>query len=132
MKKYLMLLFALLITPTVMAENISVTFTWTATGDDGNVGTAAKYDLRMSSQPITEANYAAATIIPSISTKVPLVSGSPETFTTILVLNSETTYHFSLKAGDEAGNWGFVSNDKIYTTPDLIPPGVIIDLDATN
>lgn len=129
MKKYILIALMLMVS-SVTAANVQVAFTWTATGDDGNTGTAAQYNLRISSQPITNANWDAATPIPAIDSKVPLVAGSPETFATTLDLNSETTYHFALKARDEAGNWGFVSNDKVYTTLDLIPPGVIIDLNV--
>ncbi|MFC0335641.1 hypothetical protein ACFOLF_21400 [Paenibacillus sepulcri] len=31
---------------------------WTAPGDDGTTGTAASYDIRVSTAPITDANFA--------------------------------------------------------------------------
>ena len=38
----------------------SVTLTWTAPGDRGNTGTAASYDIRYSTSPITAANFSSA------------------------------------------------------------------------
>ena len=41
----------------VGATTDSVTLSWTAPGDDGDVGTAATYDIRYSTSPITEATW---------------------------------------------------------------------------
>lgn len=43
-----------------------LTLTWTATGDDGNTGTAAAYDLRHSTAPIDAGNFDLATPIPGV------------------------------------------------------------------
>lgn len=59
-----------------VTEN-SATPSWTAPGDDGSSGTAAQYEIRMSSSPITDANYAAATIVDS--TLQPQPAGTQET-----------------------------------------------------
>ena len=60
-----------------------VDLTWTATGDDGNTGTAKTYDLRYSTSPIVyddgDATWNAAT--PVTGLPAPKVAGSAETFT---------------------------------------------------
>ena len=38
----------------------SLQLSWTAPGDDGNVGTATRYEMRMSPSPISEANWSSA------------------------------------------------------------------------
>lgn len=129
--KILIMIATILLAANVFAAEDTLRFTWTATGDDGNVGTAAGYDLRYSTAPITDANWAAATPITAISTKVPLVAGSAESFQTILTgLGSQTLYYFSIKARDEANNWGGASTNKQFTTRDNIAPSVIILIDV--
>ncbi|MBC7186784.1 MAG: Ig-like domain-containing protein [Calditrichaeota bacterium] len=91
----------------------SVTLTWTATGDDGTTGTAASYDLRRSTSPITAANFDAATPVTGLGT--PKAAGSTETFT-VTGLNSATTYYFALKVADDAGNKSDLSNVVMATT----------------
>ena len=39
----------------------AVTLAWTAPGDDRDTGTASKYDIRYSRDPITEGNWGAGT-----------------------------------------------------------------------
>ncbi|MDZ7392540.1 MAG: Ig-like domain-containing protein [candidate division KSB1 bacterium] len=91
----------------------SVTLTWTAPGDDGTVGTAASYDLRYSTSPITATNFDAATQATGLGT--PKAAGSTETFT-VTGLNSATTYYFALKATDDSGNKSAISNVVTATT----------------
>ncbi len=80
---------------------------WTAPGDDGNVGTAASYNLRWSSSSITDANFASATQVAGLP--VPKAAGSAETFT-VAGLTPGTTLFFAVKASDEAGNISALSN----------------------
>jgi subtilisin family serine protease len=91
--------------------------TWTATGDDGNVGTASYYEVRYSSAPIDDSNWASATRAGNEPT--PQVAGSPESME-VHGLNTSTFYYFALKAFDEWGNAGPLSNLASGTT--LPPP----------
>ena len=85
---------------------------WTATGDDGSTGRASRYDLRWSTSPITEANFASAT---PVTGPDPKVAGSAETFE-VPGLAYSTVYFFALKAADEFGNTGPLSNVASGTT----------------
>ncbi len=55
-------------------DSTELTLTWTATGDDGNIGQAIAYDLRTSNSPITEDNWSGATPITNVPS--PLEAGS--------------------------------------------------------
>ena len=86
----------------------SVTLSWTAPGDDDlPVGSAATYDLRYDTSPITAATWASA--IPVDGEPAPAPYGSPESFT-ITGLTAGITYYFALKAADEVPNWSAISN----------------------
>jgi len=86
----------------------SMVLTWTATGDDGLVGTASTYDLRYSTSSIvTNAQYLSATQVTGEPT--PAVSGTPQTMT-ITGLSEGTTYFFAIKAIDEALHSSTISN----------------------
>lgn len=89
-----------------------VKLTWTATGDDGNVGQAATYDVRWSTQPITAANFAAATPAPVAA---PKTAGSPETAT--ITVPPETTIYVAMEVADEQFNTSTLSNVATATTP---------------
>lgn len=84
-----------------------VTLSWTATGDDGNVGTASFYDVRYSVLPITEENWDNAIRIKG--EPKPQVSGTTETFK-VTGLFFDTVYYFAMKAGDNVGNISDLSN----------------------
>ena len=103
----------------------SIALRWTATGDDGSTGTATSYDLRRSPSAITAANWAAAT---PIAAPAPHAAGAAETFTAT-GLAGETTFHFAIRAIDEAGNLGPISNDTAAVTPP-VPPAAISNLAA--
>lgn len=94
----------------------AVTLTWTAPGDDGAVGTATSYDLRRSTDPITDQNFASATALPS--PPLPQVAGSTQTYTAINLAPS-TTYYFALKTTDDANNVSGLSNIASKTTSAL-------------
>jgi len=100
---------------------------WTAPGDDGSSGTAAAYDLRYSSSPITSVNFDAAT--PVSSEPAPLPGGSLQTFVA-LNLTANTQYYFALKTRDEANNWSGVSNSPggKTTLTDTTAPAAVQDL----
>lgn len=103
----------------------TIKLTWTATGDDATTGTANKYELRRSTSPLTAANFAAAT---AVTVPAPKVAGVAETFV-VTGLTGETTHHFMLRAVDEAGNNGDLSNS---TSADTAPvaPAAVTDLVA--
>jgi formylglycine-generating enzyme required for sulfatase activity len=106
----------------------SVTLTWTATGDDGNQGTATSYDLRRSSSVITESNFSAATQVTGVPG--PRTSGQAESFS-VTGLSANTTYYFAIKAKDDVNLQSPVSNAPYGTTqpvPDTIVPSRIGDL----
>ncbi len=86
----------------------SVTLKWTAQGDDGTTGTACHYDVRWSTNAITDdASFAAATQAPNPPTPSP--SGSQDTLKITGMPRNEWLY-FAIKIADEAGNWSALSN----------------------
>ncbi|OGF17979.1 MAG: hypothetical protein A2W00_02330 [Candidatus Eisenbacteria bacterium RBG_16_71_46] len=105
----------------------SVVLSWTATGNDGALGVAAAYDLRWSTQPINDQNFAGATPVPVAPQ--PLPAGQEQTYV-LLGLAPGTTYSFALKARDAAGNWSALSNVAGGTTDssDRTAPAPVQDL----
>jgi hypothetical protein len=110
-------------------DSNSVDLAWTAPGDDWDSGSASSYDLRYSTSMITEANWDAATQV--VGEPGPQVAGSAETFR-VTGLAPLTTYYFAIKARDEGGNIGDLSNGAVGTTlaPDVTPPAWVVDLVA--
>ncbi|MBI1799078.1 MAG: DUF1565 domain-containing protein [Candidatus Eisenbacteria bacterium] len=111
-----------------LVSDQTVVLTWTAPGDDGTLGVASAYDLRYSTQPITDdASFAAAT--PVAVEPTPGSSGSAQSYVQ-MGLTAGTHYYFAIKARDEASNWsllGTVLNLTMQTT-DQVPPKSIGDL----
>jgi hypothetical protein len=109
-----------------VADN-NVVLTWTAPA--GGSGPATSYQLRRSSQPITDANFAAATVVTIAQT--PQAPGTREQFA-VTGLTPGTAYFFAIRAVDGAGNVAPVSNNVSVTTAtsDTIPPAAIRDLSA--
>lgn len=106
----------------------SATLTWTAVGDDGTNGTAGVYDMRYSTSPINEDNFAAAVL--TAGPAPPNVAGQPETFT-VTALAPGTGYYFAIKVGDEQHNWSAISNvPGANTAPptDETPPSAVTTL----
>jgi hypothetical protein len=99
---------------------------WTAPGDDGMTGMVSGYDLRYSTQPISEANFSAA--IAASTAPAILPAGSSQSYA-MTGLTASTTYYFALKAQDEAGNWSSISNvaTGATTATDVVPPARISD-----
>jgi hypothetical protein len=112
------------------SEAIEKTFTltWTAVGDDGLVGIADHYDLRYSTEAITESNWNEATQI--LNVPVPHVAGTPESCIVTIMAVENIYYYFAIKAVDEMGNAGIVSNIVEIRWIDKIAPGQITDLGA--
>jgi extracellular elastinolytic metalloproteinase len=108
----------------VVPQGDFVNVTFTAVGDDGNVGTADTYDLRYrTSGPIlTDGDFNAATQVTGEPDPQP--AGSPESIM-VSGLNFNTTYHFALKVADESANISPLSNPASGTTlgpPVFVPP----------
>lgn len=104
----------------------TVQLTWTATGDDGVVGTASRYDLRRAPLAITSGNFALATSVGG--TPLPAAPGTTQSMT-VTGLVPGTTYHFAIKAQDEATNLGaFAPGTSITTLTDTIPPSIVTGL----
>ena len=98
-----------------------VELTWTAPGDDGDVGQAVAYDLRVSTAPITEGNFEDAQ--PVVNVPDPGPAGTPEQVY-VGGLEANTTYYFALKTAD-FNNLSSLSNAVSTTT--LAPPEIAVD-----
>ncbi len=94
-------------------ESNSATLSWTATGDDGTTGTAARYDIRYRTSEINSSNWASATSVEN--TLVPQAFGFTESYT-ITGLGFGETYYFAIKAIDNLGNESEVSNSPSGST----------------
>lgn len=108
----------------------SMPLTWTATGDDGSTGQATAYDLRRSTSPINASNFSSATQVANVP--VPRPAGGAESFT-VTGLTPSTTYYFAIKAIDEDGNAGPISNVASATTMalDNQAPNAVTNLAAS-
>ncbi len=96
---------------------------WTAPGDDDIVGTASSYDVRYAAAPIVDqAGWDAATQV--TGEPDPAVYGTAETMQ-VNGLTAGTTYYFAIRAKDEYGNYGGLSNSPAGTT--LPPPTVAVN-----
>jgi calcium-activated chloride channel regulator 4 len=89
-------------------DSSSLLLTWLAVGDDLDFGRATSYDLRIStSDIIDDADFTSANQVTGVS--APQDAGTGETFT-VSGLSGDTTYYFAIKAIDDAGNTGSMSN----------------------
>jgi phosphodiesterase/alkaline phosphatase D-like protein len=111
----------------------SATLSWTAPGDDENVGTATSYDLRFSTSNITTSNWSSATQV--VGEPVPEPAGTPQSFT-VNGLTAGRTYYFALKTSDKTNNVSRLSNIASGATPmpprDTNSPAAITDLVAVS
>ena len=95
---------------------------WTATGDDGNAGRAARYDIRYFVGDL-KANWGAAQSAPS--PPKPSNPGRPDSLTLSGI--GEGPFQFGIKVGDERGNWSAISN-LVTASIDVTPPSPITNL----
>jgi chitodextrinase len=98
---------------------------WNATGDDSLTGTAASYDIRYSTSPISESSWATATQVTGEPT--PAASGTAQTYL-VRNLSRGVRYYFAAKVVDDAGHVSALSNVPNVTTPDTLAPAAITDL----
>ena len=115
---------ALAITISSLTDS-TATLAWAAVGDDSLTGTAAAYDVRWSTSPITAANFASANTV--TGEPAPAAPGTAQSYT-VTGLSRQVTYYFAAKVADESGNWSAMSNVPSATTPDTKPPAAITDL----
>jgi chitodextrinase len=88
----------------------SVALSWAAPAEDLGKSpsvAAAAYDIRYSTDPITAANFDAAT--PWANTLAPGVSPTAQSIT-VTGRTTGTKYYFAIKSQDAAGNWSAISN----------------------
>ncbi|HSB01652.1 MAG TPA: fibronectin type III domain-containing protein, partial [Anaerolineales bacterium] len=98
----------------------SVTLSWTAVGDDGNTGTAASYLVRYSTSIIdSEAAWTNASVF-SGTIPAPSPAGNPDSVTVTGLIPS-TTYYFAVRAQDEEGNLGLLSNSPAVVSQSPLP-----------
>jgi chitodextrinase len=103
-------------------DESTVRLTWTAVGDDEQIGRAASYDLRRALSTIDSTSWASSTSI-AIAV-IPASPGGVETFD-VSGLTPDTDHHLALRAQDEAGNQGRLLGDVVVHTPatsDASPP----------
>ncbi len=101
---------------------------WTAPGDDGSIGTATAYEMRVAKAPITLGNWSAANVVGPAP--VPLASGKRQGMT-VRGLSTDTTYYFAIRTVDDAGNWSGLSNVLRWDwVADATPPAVPVAVAA--
>lgn len=106
-------------------DAIQIVLGWTTPGDDGDAGTADKYDIRYATSQITESTWASAT---KVTTLHPPVAAGVDDTLTVQGLAPATTYYFCLKTADEASNWSGLSNVVSSALQETDPPDQVIDL----
>lgn len=102
--------------------------TWTAPGNDGATGTAARYDVRYYIGNIGDATWVYATI--ATGEPPPKAAGATETFI-VSGLSPSTNYYFAVKTADEVPNWSAMSNvvrKATLASTDTVPPAAVTDL----
>ncbi len=109
-----------LLSSPVPRASAGATLHWTAPGDDGTIGTATRYDVRRSTQPLTEANFAQAETVGSVPR--PSAAGRPESCAVALPVPG-VRYYFAVKTVDEVGNWSTISNVASWVAPTLAVEG---------
>ena len=103
----------------------TVVLSWVAPGDDGDQGTATRYEVRRSDAPLDAAGFDDATPVAALA---PAEAGTPQSLR-VEGLPEATKSWFALVAVDEAGNRGAVSNVAHATTAG-VPPARVLDLVA--
>ncbi len=107
------------------------TLVWAAPGDDGNTGTADRYEFRYASYELNEANFATGTLIVGIPAPAP--AGTVQSFV-LLGLVAAANYWIGAYAFDESGNRSplAVAHFETPSCPDTIPPAQITSLECSD
>jgi hypothetical protein len=96
-----------------------VTLSWTAVGDDGQIGRASAYDLRYAADSaVLRSNWQQAQLVSYLP--IPAPAGSAEHLETAIPLQPNQKYFFAVKARDEAGNWSPISNIHVFVADDSL------------
>lgn len=85
----------------------TASLSWTAPGDDGDTGTVTAYDIRFSSEPITDYNWSDAmkwTGQPS-----PILGAGQTQSCTVQDEEIQSGMYFAVRARDENYNWSWIS-----------------------
>jgi hypothetical protein len=98
---------------------------WTAPGDDAASGTPHAVDARRSLAPIDAGNFTTAT---ALVAGPPAVGGSPDSLD-VSGLQEGVTYYFALRAVDEIGNQGPISN-VVSLVLNVVSPAAVSDVRA--
>jgi hypothetical protein len=107
----------------------SIVLLWSAPGDDGSTGQAARYDIRYFSSMIDEQNW--DTTIPATGVPKPQAANRIESFT-LTGLASLRSYYVAIRTYDEKDNESPLSNCPMGTTKgEFLPPAPVMDLEAT-
>ncbi|MHA7633336.1 lamin tail domain-containing protein [Corallococcus sp. M7] len=94
-------------------DGASIRLDWQAPGDDGVLGTAARYELRYATAPLDDTSFGGATLVTGVG--APKTAGTAESFT-VTGLTEGTTYHFALKTFDGANNASALATASAATT----------------
>lgn len=100
------------------STSASLVLSWTAPGDDGKNGTSWRYEMRIACGDLDQSGWPYAfslTDLPELERPKP--GGSPESLILELDdLDPDTNYTIRLKAVDEAGHFGELSNAATFKT----------------
>lgn len=105
----------------------NITVSWTAPGDDGNVGTAKAYELRYLNSRINDKNWNQATLVANVP--LPAPAGSTQSFV-ITNVDPGRKMYLAMRAVDDAGNWSLISNNAVCANCNCIANRGNVDNDA--
>ncbi|MFC1701037.1 fibronectin type III domain-containing protein [Patescibacteria group bacterium] len=111
----------------------SIDVSWTSPGDDGDIGTAYKYDLRISETSILDSSSqeeknAWWQQAAKVSAPNPLKAGSFQK-TTITMLEPHKMYFLAIKTSDENNNWSNISNLDSATAFTLLDGEIVQEIE---
>jgi len=105
-----------------------IILTWTASGDDGDVGVADHYDIRYSTNAIFESNWSSANSRPNPPT--PASPGQIQTCTIDGLAEGEA-YFIAIKTYDDYDNSSAISNSpEVFAAGIAVPAQLATDIDA--
>jgi len=106
----------------------TVTFTFTAPGDDATAGQTTAYEFRAAVYPAATTSWTNWEVFPV--TGSPASAGNADTVT-VTGLTADLAYVFRMRARDEMANWSEPSNCVVATANlalDTTPPASVVDL----
>ena len=110
-------------------DTTSMTLAWTSAGDDGDQGTALRYDLRYSTSPITtESDFSSAIQVTGVPTPK---AADTEQSTVVRGLVPDSTYYFAIRSIDDGFNPSPIGVSSGTALPDKIAPAPIQDFQLT-